>query len=436
MVIWNGPRITSLAYASLGLALAVLALGSAYVLAVPIGEAPDEPAHLAYVSYLLERHALPPLAAPPYGDRYEFYQAPLEYLTTAAAASVLGVRAHEAHWQPNPRFSFFRQGSRAYLPGADEKAWGERIRLLRITRLVWAALTAVLVLATAYRLARGRLDLAFAATVPFVLAPQFLFVSATVNNDGAVVTFAALAVLGFVKLLDSPSPATALLAGTAAGLAPWGKVSGFLLAVPLCLVAVVFVRRRCHRAAVLLVAAWATLTVLWICLAVWRFGVIFPPPPTGLQDVLAQGGRLFNPRWIGSLWMSFWGKLGWLNVRLPLVSYLFFALPTALVAIGCVRGGSRTEEPSSKWRWLCVSAIGVNLFLVIVFMVRIDWQPQGRFLFPSLPAMAGCAALGLRTLAEDPRLGRYVGRGAVAFLIASALGMALLGLFVISHAYS
>ncbi len=425
-----------LRYASLGLALAVLALGSAYVLAVPIGEAPDEPAHLAYVSYLLERHALPPLAAPPYGDRYEFYQAPLDYLTTAAAASVLGVRAHEAHWQPNPQFSFFRQGSRAYLPGADKRPWGERIRLLRITRLLWAALTAVLVLATAHRLAGRRLDLALAATVPFVLAPQFLFVSATLNNDGAVVTFAALAVLGFVKLLDSPSPATALLAGTAAGLAPWCKVSGFLLAVPLCLLAFVLVRRRCHRAAVLLVAAWVTLTALWIWLAVWRFGVVFPPPPTGFQDVLAQGVRLLNPRWIGSLWMSFWGKLGWLNIRLPVVAYLFFALPTALVAIGCVRGRRRAEEQVSKWRWLCASTIGINLFLVLVFLMRIDWQPQGRFLFPSLPAMAGCAALGLRALAKDPRSGGYAGSWAVAFLIASALGMALLGLFVISHAYS
>ena len=145
----------SLRYAALGLALAVLVLGSAYALAVPAGEAPDEPARLAYVSYLLERHALPPLAAPPYGDRYESYQAPLDYLATAAAASLLGVRPREVHWQPDPRFSFFRQGSRAYLPGADAGAGGEHIRLLRIPRLVWAVLTAVLVLATAHRLAGG-----------------------------------------------------------------------------------------------------------------------------------------------------------------------------------------------------------------------------------------------------------------------------------------
>ena len=118
--------------------------------------------------------------------------------------------------------------------------------------------------------------------------------SATLNNDGAVVTFAALAVLGFVELLDSPSPAMALLAGTAAGLAPWGKVSGFLLAAPLCLVAL-GLRRRRHREAVLLAAAMAVLAALWICLAQWRFGVVFPPPPALSGDGLAQAGRLFNP---------------------------------------------------------------------------------------------------------------------------------------------
>ncbi|HEY0553019.1 MAG TPA: glycosyltransferase family 39 protein [Thermoanaerobaculia bacterium] len=400
---------------------------------MPIGEAPDEPAHLAYVSYLLERHALPPLAAQPYGDRYESYQAPLDYLAMAAAASVLGVRIEGDRLQPNPRFSFSRQEARAVLSGVDQAPWRERVRRLRMARLLWAALTAALVLATAYRLAGRRLDLALAATLPFVLSPQFLFVSATLNNDGAVVTLAALALLGFVELLDSPSPALALLAGFAAGLAPWGKVSGFLLAVPLVLVAFALVKRRRRREAFLLAGAWAILVALWICLSEWRFGVPFPPSPTGVQDGLAQGARLLNPHWLGSLWMSFWGKFGWFNVTLPLPAYLFFALPTALVAIGCVR---RMAEPTSRWRWLCASTLGANFLLIVVFLLRIDWQPQGRFLFPSLPAMAGCGALGLRSLAADPRWGRYAGRGAVAFLCASALGMALLGLLVIRHAYS
>jgi Predicted membrane protein (DUF2142) len=423
--------------AAAGLALAVAGLGAAYALAVPVGEAPDEPAHLAYVEYLLERHALPPLAAPPYGDRYESYQAPLDYLATAAGGSVLGVRPPvELRWRPNPRFSFSRQGSRAYLPAAPGGRSARSIRLLRIARLPWAALTAVVVLATAHRLAGRRLDLALGAAAPFVLAPQFLFVSATVNNDGAVCSLAALAILGCVHLLASPRPsaALALLTGSAAGLAPWGKASGFLLWAPLGLVAVALLRRRCRRPAVLLLAAAAVWTALWIWLDERRFGALLPPPPTGFRDALAPAGRLLDPHWLGSLWISFWGKFGWLNLRLPALAYLCFALPTALVAIGCLRGGGGREEESPGWRWLCVSALGANFLLVLAYLLRIDWQPQGRYLFPSLPAMAGCAALGLGALARNHRR-QLLARGGAVLLVAAALGAAGAGLLVLGRAY-
>src|ERR1700688_224327 len=96
----------SFRYAALGLALAVLALGSGYALVVPVGEAPDEPAHLAYVDYLLVHHAPPRLPAPPYGDRYESYQAPLDYAVTTLLASAIGISSVESSFRPNTAFNF------------------------------------------------------------------------------------------------------------------------------------------------------------------------------------------------------------------------------------------------------------------------------------------------------------------------------------------
>src|ERR1700680_2166774 len=92
--------------AALGVALAVLALGSGYALVVPAGEGPGAAAHLAYAGFRLLYHALPPLAHPPSGDRYESYQAPLDYAATAAAGEVLGMRSLPLSFQPNPAFSF------------------------------------------------------------------------------------------------------------------------------------------------------------------------------------------------------------------------------------------------------------------------------------------------------------------------------------------
>ncbi len=425
--------------AALGLALAVLAIGSGYAMVVPAGEAPDEPAHLAYVDYLLLHHALPPLAHPPYGDRYESYQAPLDYATTALAASALGIQSLALSFPPNPAFSFFEQGSRAYLPAAAGRPMERRIRELREVHLLWAAATAVLVLFSCLRLAAGRLDLALAAAAPFVLSPQFLFGGATVNNDGAVTACAALATFCFVQLLDAerPSPWAALLAGIAVGLAPFGKVSGFLLLAPLCIAAAFLLRRRAYRGAVLLLVPAGALAASWMGLALWRFGTVFPPPPTGLREGLGAGRELLNPHWLGSLWLSFWGKFGWFNLRLPLFAYLFFAVPTALAVIGCFRRAAGPEERMREhWRrWILLSIIGANLLLVVVYLVRIDWQPQGRYLFSSLPALAGLAALGLRRIAEDPRWRQQLARGLLALLLTSTLGMALLGIYVIARTY-
>jgi 4-amino-4-deoxy-L-arabinose transferase-like glycosyltransferase len=437
----TGSGAQRLTLAALGLALAVLVLGSVYAIVVPAGEAPDEPAHLAYVDYLLAHRAVPPpLARPPYGDRYESYQAPLDYAASALGARALGIHSIGATFQPNPAFSFFVQGSRAYLPAPAGSPIVARIRELRSVHLLWAAATAVVVLVTCLQLAGGRLDLALAASAPFVLSPQFLFVGATVNNDGAVTCFAALALFAVVQMLDAerPSPRVALLAGTAAGLAPFGKVSGFLLLAPLAIAAVVLLRRRAYRPTILLLAAFGSLSALWIGLALWRFGTVFPPPPTGLREGRGAGRELLNPHWLGSLWVSFWGKLGWFNLRLPLVAYLFFAAPTALALTGSFGRVANPEERmrATRWRWVFLSTISANLVLVVVYLVRIDWQPQGRFLFPALPALAGLAALGLRGIADDSRWHRLLVRSFLPLLLISAIGMALLGLFVISHAYS
>jgi hypothetical protein len=423
--------------AALGLAVTLVALGSGYALAVPVGEAPDEPAHLAYVGYLLLHHALPPLARPPYGDRYESYQAPLDYAVTAVAGTLLGMQSLALSFQPNPAFSFLRQGSRAYLPAPAGSPIAASIRELRLAHLLWAAVTAVLVLMTTHRLSGGRVDLALAATAPFVLSPQFLFVSATVNNDAAVSCLAALALFALMRLLDAerPSPAMAVLAGIAVGLAPFGKVSGFLLLAPLGLAGLVLASRKFYLPTFLLLAVTGSLAALWIGLALWRFGTVFPPPPAGLREGLGASRELLSPHWLGSLWVTFWGKLGWLNLRLPRFAYLFFLAPTALAVGGCF--GSAGERTHEKWqRRVMTTALGVNSLLLLVFLVRIDWQPQGRFLFPSLPATAGLTALGLRALAGDTRWGRSVLMALLALLIASALGTALLGIYVLARTYA
>ncbi|HVT14944.1 MAG TPA: hypothetical protein VHQ90_02035 [Thermoanaerobaculia bacterium] len=76
--------------AYLGLSLAFLLLGAGYAAVVPAGEAPDEPAHLAYIDYLVRFRSLPPKPAPPYGLSYEAHQPPLDHGVSAACLAALG----------------------------------------------------------------------------------------------------------------------------------------------------------------------------------------------------------------------------------------------------------------------------------------------------------------------------------------------------------
>jgi hypothetical protein len=98
--------------------------------------------------------------------------------------------------------------------------------------------------------------------------------------------------------------------------------------------------------------------------------------------------------------------------------------------------GRRTRAISPGLRRALVHRVGANLLLVVVYLVRIDWQPQGRYLFPALPALAGLAAPGLRRIADDPRWPRFLMLGLLPLLLASALGLALLGISAILRAYA
>jgi len=44
--------------------------------------------------------------------------------------------------------------------------------------------------------------------------------------------------------------------------------------------------------------------------------------------------------------------------------------------------------------------VTMNVVLLLTYMVRVDWQPQGRYLLPSIVAIAGLATLGLEWLIE------------------------------------
>ena len=74
------------------------ALTALLIFRVPLGQAPDEPAHMEYVRYLIEHRALPffdrrvpqtddPVLRGGNGPGFEFHQPPLYYVTSAVVSA-------------------------------------------------------------------------------------------------------------------------------------------------------------------------------------------------------------------------------------------------------------------------------------------------------------------------------------------------------------
>lgn len=436
-----------------GIALCGVAWAMAvlYSAVVPLGEAPDEGAHLYFLERLAGESELPrfsPVEAP---LSYEAHQPPLDYAIVAGAASAIGVLPTGYPLAANPGLDFETPGSRATLEIGAPPGAVRSLHLVRWLRALWLLPTALVILATARRVGGNRRGAAMAGVASVVLCPQLLFTSGTVNNDGAVTFFAGACLLLLLQLESSESPAVgrAALAGGTAAFAVLSKGTGLALLAPLALVAYRHGwrgRRPAVAAALLLPALAGGLALLG--LNEWRFGspgFAFPAEP-GHEAGAALRRLVEEPGWIATLDSSFWARFGWFNLPLPIPAYLLFVPASALAvgglsaALGRSRSGAPQEEAGARDRRaarLAVSLLAANLALVIGHMVLIAWQPQGRLLFSSLGALCVLVTLGARRVLSlgESRRWRGARHALPAVLVAVGLAANALSLWWILRAY-
>ncbi len=236
-----------------------------------------------------------------------------------------------------------------------------------------------------------------AAAVCFTLFPQFLFSSATVTNDAGLSAMSAVATMSLVfSIAEGPKKIFwAIMASLSVGAALWMKASGLCLFPGLLVVVIISVRRSQWKVALSFLAPAGGLGIGWFLLNYVRFGMWTPALPTGWNGEYIGGFQrlLSEPWWLVSTWGSFWAKFGWFNLPMPHLTYVVFLLPTAMVAVGIVAMALRRSFRFGVLPVL-LSILGTNLVLYVVFLVTADWQPQGRFLFPSIATLAAFAAVG------------------------------------------
>ncbi|MCL4395452.1 MAG: glycosyltransferase family 39 protein, partial [Chloroflexi bacterium] len=371
-------RIERLGLPAILCAFLVLAIG--YSVVVPLGEAPDEVSHWAYVQYLVEHHSLPTPQGAVLG---ESHQPPLYYLLGALTTFWIPQPAFEPI--ANPDFAFENAETPNLLLHTRREefpyqgvplAW----HLLRLLSVVMGAVTVW----TTWRIAREFLpdepQIALGAAAFVAFLPAFTFLSAVVNNDNLIVILSSLSVWQAVTLARRPwSARRAALLGVLLGLDALTKLSGLVVwlfaAAVFALIA--WRTRRWRQTAIYGATAFGVALAVAAPLAIYNW--VHYGDPLAWSLVMAATPVRSSPitpdDWRVVLWglfTSFWGRFGGaLHLRMADALYAVLGVVGALAAGGWVRWArarGRAALPSGMPAVL--AAFGAFWFLMLAAFVR------------------------------------------------------------------
>jgi 4-amino-4-deoxy-L-arabinose transferase-like glycosyltransferase len=365
--------------------------------AVPVFEAPDEPAHWQYARYVHEQKRLPF-----YEARFvEANQPPLYYLLiapfTAPSALPSSAARLDAAGRVIPDFppSFYVQRK-----GDVTRYWP--IRISRLATCLLSVLTVYFAYLSGVE-ATGHRSTGLLAGGLTAFLPQFTFRGMNISNDALVATTSAATVYLIVKLIKRGfTPTLGLITAAALALAFLSKINAMLLPVPFALAVLSEKGPWPQRLSRLWPVGIATAVVApWLLRNIALYGDPLAGKAmwTAVPDLIVPKSitspyfRIEFPSWLGR---SFVGTFGWMNVPMPGWLYLFFAALGLLGIAGFIWRLVRRPVDRRLAGILC--SIPLLALVLVVQLNLMQSQPQGRYLFPALTAIALLIALGLEAL--------------------------------------
>jgi len=438
------------------LLLLFLALALYYNAGIPVFESPDELEHMAFVAWLADRGSLPEVSLRSIGPwRQEGTQPPLYYWIVAG---LVGRVPHDAPDQLATQNPFATMGDpllrgnkNVVLHDEQVERWPYRgtVLFVHLARLV-STLMALGTLVAVYRLGRivcpDRPGLALGMSGLVAFTPQFLFLSASANNDNLVILVSAwvlVLLVGWVRGPDLPRPAHLGLLGVLLGLGALSKAAGLLLwlvAATTCL----FLAWRAGRWRWLIVAGGV---ILGVALAVsgWWFvrnlrlygeltGIQTHLSVVGYRRTLPAGPMAIVGEFRGFRY-SFWLLFGWFSILAPQPFYWAMDSLSLLGLAGLGLFLARHRRHLAAWTRVALAILFAWLVLVAVGLLRwttFTLASQGRLLFPALPAIALFLVIGWAELVPK-RARRLVGVAALGLWLAWA---ALCPVLVLEPAYA
>ncbi len=436
------PRLTALA----GL---FVALGLIYNVTIPLFEAPDEQDHVEYANWLADGNGLPHLVTDR-GEVGEIWQPPLYYALIGALVAPIdrvdlaAVAPLSGDWLAGlSRVAHYHTSAEAY----PYRGAALAVHVARIASTVMGLITILATYAIARRLIPRH---ALPAAALVALNPQFIFMSAAVNNDNLVITLCSVALWILIKLIyeadekksEGRQAAWFGMLGLVWGSAGLTKLTGLTLGLPIGLTLLYLAWRRRSWRPLLVGGIVAGGVMLLVCgWWFWRNWQLYGDP-LAWGEMLAVTGALVRPEllswpetlnYAGFLRFSYWAAFGY-GVSAP---GAFYTMTGAIMALGVA--GWALVAARRPWRdvsparftllILLVWSLTVSVFL-LRWMRQIDATNQGRLLFPAIAALSVLLAVGLAAL-DGRRL--WLARAVTVVLGCWAAAMPLL---VIAPAYA
>lgn len=380
----------------------VAMLASVMALTNPLGEAPDEPAHMAYVRFLVSAQRLPVQCASPCVSDVpgEGHQPPLAYVL---AALVSWPWLNDSTWQTpaaNPDFIWNGGNSpQAYIHGTQEQWPWQGVALAwhvsRLLSVLWVTIAVWVIGHIALRISTP--PVALLAVALLVITPQTAFIGSTVSNDALLFCLASLAL--WVTLRTT----------TRAGV--WG-LTGIICAAMLTkqnaivlwpLVAWVLwyrVPRSQWMSSILGCSIIALLALGWWYLR--NLQLYGDPLGYALFQQTYRSDSVNYASlttWL-SVWRqlirSSWGTFGWMSISLPAWWYQIATSITIIATIGVIAHLRRPPTlPPLRLMLALLIAISAAWLATLTHSVgSVVWQ--SRLIIMAWPAIAITAAVGLR----------------------------------------
>ena len=419
-------------------------------MAVPLAETPDESEHFRYMQYIAQTGQLP-VMQPVREDNVtlEAHQPPLLYLVGAGLTGWMGLATTDYALQENHCFSYEADDlGRKHVFWHEMAEWPPQrgvfwaFRVMRWLSLFLGVGTVWLTyrLGLLIRPSDKRVALAAAAILAF--NPQFIFMTASLNNDVPTLFLGAAIVTVAVTAVQKKHPAYYIGLGVLVGL---GILSKFALLAfwPLAVLAAVWplvliisgkivsgVRYQVSGKPVSEGNASVETSLnlrhlflnqgnLWFNLAVviflpiliagwwyWRAYQLHGDPFMWEVTLAAKGSVIArtSPLMVSDLWefvvlhfQSYWLWFGWLNVKPPDWVYGVLLVWVGTAVVGLLRLAwqrfPQLQQPALLFSSLAIAAIYASLFR---YIQTINWTGyQGRLAFAAAAPIAVWLTIGL-----------------------------------------